>query len=62
MISSKNLLTAAATLLLVCGVQAVFAQGHGGAPVPVAVPVDGGIAILAALGGAYALKSLRRRP
>ena len=61
MMSSKNILAAAATLLLVCGVQAAFAQGPGGPPVPVAVPVDGGISLLAALGGAFAFKSLRRK-
>lgn len=57
----KNLLFVGATALLALAAQAAFAQGPGGPPVPVAVPIDGGISLLMAVGAAFGARSLRKR-
>jgi len=57
----RNLLLTGAVALLVLGAQTAFAQGPGGPPLPVAVPVDAGIGLLLAAGAAFGAKSLRKK-
>lgn len=60
-LSSKQALAALLTVAAVCTVQAAFAQAGGGPIQPAAVPVDGGVSLLALVGGAFAFRSLRRK-
>ena len=60
----STLLGAAVCILVTAS--AAMAQPGGGGPIPgpggaTAVPIDGGISLLVAAGGAYGLKQLRDR-
>ena len=47
--------------VLAVSITAALAQGNGGPLPPTAVPIDGGLSLLAAAGGAFALRKLRGR-
>lgn len=56
----RQCLFVAALLLVVCfGVSELSAQPPGLPAAPSQAPIDGGLGLLAAAGGAYALKKLR---
>jgi len=57
----KNLFLTGAVAALVLAANVVWAQGPGGPPLPVAVPVDAGISLLLAAGAAFGARSLRKR-
>jgi hypothetical protein len=48
-----------AVAILLVGTAVVFAQPPGLPSAPSQAPIDGGLGLLAAAGGAYALKKLR---
>ncbi|WP_375433636.1 PID-CTERM protein-sorting domain-containing protein [uncultured Hymenobacter sp.] len=51
-----------ASLMLILVSSPTQAQGPGsGGPTPTAVPIDGGVSLLLAAGGALALRHLRRK-
>ena len=59
--SFQKVVAAALTLSALFVVQSAFAQGGGGPIIPVDVPIDGGVSLLAVAGGAYAMRKLRNR-
>lgn len=60
--SMRHYFFIAALLLMVClGVSGLSAQPPGLPSAPSQAPIDGGLSLLAAAGGAYALKKLRSK-
>ena len=57
----KHLLMAGAIGLLVSVGQAAWAQGPGGPPLPVAVPIDAGLTMLLAAGAVVGINAYRKQ-